>query len=203
MKRLLLLLVLVLAAACSRAQSPDKVVSKEDLDFAQRFLSYFPARDFAAIEQSMDPAMNRTQLRPRLEQIAKAFPPDTPRSVKVVGAQRREGVTTTANDVTFEYEFPSSWLLAQMSFQRTPAGVIVRTINVKPMPQSLAYQNRFTFAGKGVWHYVFFAAVVLVPAVMGLALFHVFGTPHLPMRWLWALVVLVGVGEASLNWATN
>jgi len=203
MRRLLPLLVLVLAAGCSRTPSPEKIVPKEDVDFAQRFLSYLAARDFAALEQSMDPKLDRKQLRTRLEQLARNFPPDSPRSVKLVGALRRQSGTTAVTNVTLEYEYPSSWLVAEVVFQRTPAGVIVQGMHVQPMRESLASLNRFTFAGKGVWHYIFFAVVVLVPTVMGYALFLVLRTPQLPLRWLWAFFVLVGVGQASLNWTTN
>ena len=202
MRRLLPLLILLIAA-CGRTPAVDKIVPKEEADFAQRFLSYFAARDFAAIEQAMDPALNTAQLRTRMEQIAAVFPRDAPRAVRIVGAQRRQGVTTTLTDIAFEYEYPSSWLLAQVVLQRTPSGLVVEAVHVQPTSQSLAYVNRFTFAGKRVWHYVFFAAAVLVPIVMGYALVLVFRTPGLPLKWLWALFVLVGVGRISLNWTTN
>jgi hypothetical protein len=116
--------------------------------------------------------------------------------------RRRNGAITFIN-VTLEYEYPSSWLLAELLLQRTANGVVVDAVHVQPTPHRLAYINRFTFAGKGVWHYVFFAVALLVPMVMGIAFVQVFRTPGLQLRWLWAAIVLIGAGRFTLNWTTN
>jgi len=203
LRRLLALLVLMLTAGCGRAPAPQTVVSKEEMDFAQRFLSYLPAGDLDAAAKLTNPAVGGPKLRAGLEQAAKMFPREAPRSVRLVGAQRRQNNAITLINVTYEYEYPSSWLLAEVALQPTASGLVIDAVHLRPMPQSLAYQNRFTFSGKRAGHYVFFAVTLFVPIVMGYAFVQVIRTPGLQLSWLWAIVVLFGVGRVTLNWSTN
>jgi hypothetical protein len=201
--RLLVLLVVILAAGCGRAPDPQTDVSTEDTDFAQRFLSYFPAGDLDAAAKVMNPVMAGPKLRPGLEQVAKMFPRETPRSVRLVAAQRRQNNAITLITASYEYEYPSSWLMAEVLMQRTASGLVVDAVHIRPMTSSLAYQNRFTLAGKRAGHYLFLAVTILVPIAMGYAFIQVIRTPGLQLKWLWAIVVLFGVGRIMLNWNTN
>ena len=95
------------------------------------------------------------------------------------------------------------WLLAEVAVQKTGDQRVLKGVQVRPMKDSLAHLNRFTFSGKGSWHYVFFAAALAVPLFMMYTLVAVLRTPRLIGKWFWAILALIGIGQVSLNWTTN
>jgi hypothetical protein len=204
MRRLLLVLVLMFAAGCTRQPSDTSAVAKSDVDLAQQLLTRLAAHDFDAVENYADPAVRGPAFRLRVQQISKVFPPEPPTSVKLVASQSLRTGDSTLVVTTFEYEYPPRmWLLAEVALQNTGDRHVLKSVQVRPMKESLAHLNRFTFAGKGLWHYVFFAAVLAVPLFMLYTLLLVARAPRLIGKWFWAILVLIGVGQVSLNWTTN
>jgi len=82
------------------------------------------------------------------------FPAETPRSIKVVGARVFHGPAYSTTDITLEYQFPSKWLLAQITTQQKGAVSSIVGFHVNPIPDSLENLNKFTLAGKGPTQYL-------------------------------------------------
>jgi len=203
-RRLLVALLLVLAAACTRQSANAPAVTKEDTDFAQQLLARLAAHDLAAVESYADPALRGPAFRQRVQQISSVFPPEPPTSVNLVGSQSAKSGGATLVSTTYEYEYPPRmWLVAEVLVEKTGDQRVLKSLQVRPSRESLAHLNRFTFIGKGAWHYVFFVVVVAVPLFMLYTLFVVLRTPRLIGKWFWAILVLFGVGQIALNWTTN
>ena len=204
MRRLLPLILLLLAAGCARQASDTPAVAKEDADFARQLLTRLAAHDVDAVERYAEPALRGPAFRQRVQQISSVFPPEPPTTVTLVASQSVKTGASTLVATTYEYQYPPRmWLLAEVSVQKTGDQRVLKGVQVRPMKDSLAHLNRFTFTGKGVWHYVFFAAAVAVPLFMLYTLVAVFRTPRLIGKWFWAILVLIGIGQISLNWTTN
>lgn len=198
-----LLVAVVLLAGCSQQTFFERMMPKADVEFAKGYLALFPAGDFAAIQRQIDPGLQDPQLRPKLEQIAKLFPKEAPKSVNVVGWQTMSSGDTTEVNLTFEYEYSHTWILANEVHVRTGNEIVVKGIHAQVLKESLKETNRFTFAGKGPVHYGVLAAAIAVPLFILYVLVLAIRTPIPKRKWLWILFIIVGFVQISLDWSTG
>lgn len=197
---LLLLGLLALLAGCDQQAMFEKFIPKEESAIAKKVLFQLAAKDYGAIEKQLDPSVKNASVQAALEQMAAMFPPEEPKSVNTVGAN-----TSTVNDVTtynltFEHEFSNAWLLTNVVLQKRDAQITVLGLHVTPMKQSLKELNRFTFAGKGILHYIVFGLAIAIPLFIVFTLVLCFRTPIAKRKWLWLLFVALGFVQFSLNW---
>jgi hypothetical protein len=135
--------------------------------------------------------------------MAAIFPAETPESIKVVGAHEFHGPEYSTTDITLEYQFPSKWLLAQIATQQKGEVSSIVGFHVNPIPDSLENLNKFTLAGKSATQYL-----TLICSVGSLLFtFYVFvlciRSKDMKPKWLWLIIVLVGVGKFAVNWGTD
>ena len=198
---------LLLAAAClSGCDSSalfDSLVPKEESKIAQDVVAKVAARDFAAIDAAMDPAQRPPNLQEALEKMAVMVPAGTPKSVKVVGTNTMRSSAATTYHLTYEYEYPSGWLVAAVLLERRDDKLLLQGINFVPRTQSLESENSFTFAGKGPLHYVVLVLAVAIPLFVIYALVLCFRTRFAKRKWLWVLFVGVGLMQFNFNWASG
>jgi hypothetical protein len=197
------LLVLLALIGCSQQKNFDKFVPKDEAEFSKNYLALFPAHDFEAIEAKVDPKLKDATLRAKLTQIADTFPLDKARDIRVVGAQTFASGASTQFNLSFQYEYPTKWLLASVVLKKTGDALVVTGVNVKPLTDSLESINRFTFEGKGLSHYLIFLAAVLVPLIILVSLVVCIRTPIPKRKWLWVLFILFGFFELSFDWTTG
>ena len=196
------LFILSVLLGCDREALMKKFIPKDEVEFSKQFVALFRSRSFDAIEEKMNPKL-RDALRQKLEQIAAAFPDEDPKDVKVVGS-----ITGSSNDVwrgnfTLQYEFPSKWLLVNITLRKSDGALTVDGFYVQPMRDSLENINRFTFRGKGAGHYLILAWVILEPMFIVFALVLCIKTPIPKRKWLWAIFILLGFTKVTLNWTTG
>jgi hypothetical protein len=182
----------------------EKLIPKEEVEFSKKYLSLFQSRNFEEISKPLNPQLKTEKLQSQLEQVAQFFPPDPPKNVELVGSHTlRSGDRWQAN-ITFQYEFPSSWLIASINLERIGDGdLIVNGVNVNPIRDSLANINKFTFKGKGPIHFVFLALIVFLPVFTIFTFIVCLRTRIKKRKWLWAIFILLGYGQVSLNWTTG
>lgn len=112
----------------------------------------------------------------------------------------REGCDT---QVSLEYQFPSKWILVQMTVHRQNAASTITNFFVHPESESLEVVNRFTLRGKQPLQCVILAAAILSFCLMLYALVLCMRTPMKKRKWLWVIFILFGVCKVSLNWTTG
>src|SRR6266481_5203085 len=112
--RFIFFTILLLLIGCNQQAWFDKFVPKEEAEFSKRFLALFASRDFAAIEQLLDPSLKDPEVRSKLQQVADQFPPSPPVEVEVVGAHTFNSSQRAQYDLTFQYAYPEKWLLANV-----------------------------------------------------------------------------------------
>jgi len=200
-----LLFCVALIAGCDQQAAIDRITPPEEAALAKRVLAQVAAREFLEVEKLFDPGLRGPQARASLEQMAQQFPAGEPRSIRTVGAFTSKNTTSNAvtHTVTFEYEYPGSWLLAEAVLQRRDAELVVLGVQVKRLERPLEESNRFSFAGKGIAHYAFLAIAVAIPLFIAYALAVCLKTPIPRRKWLWYIFIALGLVQVSLNWTSG
>jgi hypothetical protein len=197
-------LTFVFLLGCSQQAMMDKLTPKEEVEFSKDFLSLFQSRDFERIVKPLNPQLKTEQLPSQLEQIAQFFPASPPTNIELVGSQTFKTGDKWQANITFQYEFPSSWLIANINLERIGDGdLIVNGVNVNPIQDSLANMNKFTLKGKSPLHFVFLVLAIFIPVFMVATFIFCLRTPIRKRKWLWAIFILVGFVQFSLNWTNG
>lgn len=77
---------------------------------------------------------------------------------------------------------------------------VVDGLAAEPLPDSLENLNRFEFFGQGPINYLMLLCCIAVPVFMLATFVRVIRAPLPRRKWLWALFVLLGVGQIALDW---
>ena len=198
-----IILAAIALVGCDQQTLFDKLIPKNEAEFAKTYLALFATHDFDAIEAKLDPKLKDAALRGNLKQIADFFPPERPKDIRVVGANTFSTNSASQFNLTFQYEYPDKWLLANVTLEKTGEVLVVKAVQVEPIRDSLENINRFNFVGKGVIHYVVFLTAIFVPALIIVSLVLCVRTPIPNRKWLWIIFILCGFGQFSLNWTTG
>jgi hypothetical protein len=181
-------------------------IAPETTQEAKTNFDYLRHHQYDKIEASLDPSItiNRAGLEDSLARMAALIPAEEPVSVKEVGAYRncetRKGCST---QVTLEYQFPSQWVLVQLVTHSQDGHSSITSFYVRQEAASLEEINRFRLIGEHPLQYVILAAAIGSLALMVYALVLCVRTPKLRSKWLWILLILVGVGQVIVNWTTG
>ena len=81
-------LLLLFLASCSQGELLQKFSTREDQALAGHYVELPQARNFDAIEQALDPSVDRATARDKLPKMADLVPVGEPTSVRLVGASR-------------------------------------------------------------------------------------------------------------------
>jgi hypothetical protein len=192
-----------LLIGCDQATLMKKFTPQADEAIARRYAELLQQGKFDQIEHDFDPSLVDSGLPDTLSKMAAFFPTDTPDSVKVVGAHTSHAQESSRSDITLEYQFPAKWLLVNVMTQKKVEVPTLVGLSVTPIPDSLENLNKFTLVGKSALQYL-----TLICAVGSLVFtFYVFAlcirSKDMKPKWLWSIIVLVGVGYFSVNWVTG
>lgn len=205
---LLLALAGFLLAACDQQALIDKFTPKAESAYAQKVIAELRAGEYASVKEAMAPALRTPEIDKQLAELAAQFPKGDPKSVKVVGAYTRSmsrngSPLKTQYELTYEYEFPSSWVVANIVLMKQPDRLEVAGIHARPLTHSLEETNAFTLSGKGFRHWAFLLMAIAVPLFCVYAFVACIRMASLKRKWLWALFTLIGVFTVSINWSTG
>jgi hypothetical protein len=200
--RWVLICAALLSGGCDQQKLVRLVVSQADEQAARSYLDELKHRDFAALEPVLDPSMKTDNLREALSAMAAQFPDGEPLSSKIVGAQTNKTADSSSSDITFEFQYPKSWLLASVAVKRSGGVTTILGMRVKQLADSLEHINRFNLDGKPLLDYAALALAVLIPFFTLCALAVALRTP-VRRRWLWIVFILFGVGRFAVNWTTG
>lgn len=203
--RLLLTLpfLLLFLAGCDQASLVAKFASDDEQALAKSYIDRLRARDFEAIEKSLDKSLAGPNVRGNLQKMAASIPADEPRSVKLVGAHKHFQNGIRSLNTTFEYQFSEGWLLANVAIEERNGEKAITGLNVYPRTQSLEQENRFNIFGKQSTQYLILAGAIGAALVSLYALIACIRTKPLRRKWLWILFIVLGVGRFAVNWTSG
>jgi hypothetical protein len=105
--------------------------------------------------------------------------------------------------LSFEYQFPSKWLLINVATQKKGGVSTIIGFNVYPLSDSLENINRFTLTGKTPLQYATLAFAILIPLFILSVLVLCIRTKMTKRKWLWIIFILFGIGRLTVNWTTG
>jgi len=205
---LLLIVMIVLLAGCDQASMMKKMTPPEAESTARGYIDLLRQNRFEEIEKDLDSSVRTADSRNMLATMAKMIPAQNPQSIKVVGKHvnvfhRPNDPETTTTNMTFEYQFPSKWLLINVATQKKEGILTVVGFHVNPIPDSLENLNKFRLVGKSPLQYSVFVLAILIPLFSLYALIQCIKTKIEKKKWLWVLFVLFGLAKISVNWTTG
>ena len=212
MKRFRLLLLAcasLLLLACNQQELIDKLTPKTESAYAQKLFTDLREGHYDSVKAALAPSLRAMpDIDQKLADVGKLFPAGKPKSVKVVGTNTSSmafngGPTTTKYNLTYEYEYTDSWVLANMFLERNQDGLQVLGFHAQSQTRSLEAMSAFSLAGKGAGQWLFLALVIAVPFFCVYAFVVCLRTPNLKRKGLWALFTLVGFVSLSMNWNTG
>lgn len=188
---------------CDEAALMKKWTPPGDESTARSYVDLLRQGKFDQIERDLDPSIADSNTRDTFAKMAAIFPIENPESVKVVSASILHGQDYSTTGITFEYQFPSKWLLVDVTTRRKGDVSTVLGFHVRPMADSLENLNKFSLSGKSAAQYLTltFAVSSLLFSVYILVL--CIRTKIGKTKWLWMLFILVGVGKLAVNWTTG
>lgn len=198
------ILFLIIFSGCN--QSKDSLIKKftppEDEAIATNYIALLRQNQFEPIEKDLDPSLKSVITEGMLTKMAAAIPSQDPISVKVIGAQQVRNPDLYRINLSFEYQFPSKWLLINVATQKKDGLSTIIGFNIYPLSDSLENLNKFTLTGKNLFEYAMLALAVLIPLFTLYALVLCIGTKMQKRKWLWIIFVLIGLCKLTVNWTT-
>ncbi len=193
----------IFLAGCTQARLVEKFTPPEKERLARSCIDLLMHGSLAQVQSQLDPSLVGADTKDTLAKMSAMFPSEPPKSVKVVGVNIHDGDQYSEANLTFEYEYPSKWLLVNVDIQTKGAVTTIAGFHVEPMSDSLENVNRFTLRGKSATQYsVLLAAVALFLFSLYVLILCV-RTPNVGRKWLWVMFILVGFGKLAVNWTNG
>jgi hypothetical protein len=195
--------MLLLLGACSQEQWMQRLASPAEQSTARGYIDHLRNREFNDIDIAADMTIAGPALDTTLGKMAELIPSGAPTSVKLVGAQRFSMSGATTLNLTFEYQFPGRWVVANVATKFKEGVTTIVGFHVYPESSSLESANRFTLSGKSVLQYVVLGAAIAAGLFTLAVLVVCIRTKMTRRKWLWILFILFGLGKVSVNWTTG
>jgi hypothetical protein len=192
---------LIILCGCDPESMLQKFTPPEDEALATNYVALLQQNKFEQIEKDLDPSLKGVQ--DTLVKMAKMIPSQDAVSIKIIGAQQVRNPDSYQINLSFEYQFPSKWMMINVAMQRKDGISTIIGFNVYPLADSLENLNKFTLAGKSFFQYVTLAFAVLIPFFTLYALVLCIRTKMRKRKWLWIIFILFGLGEFTVNWTTG
>jgi hypothetical protein len=191
----------VVLAGCDQKALFAKFIPQAQATAAKALIASLQSREFQPILNQMDPVFKTPDLPEKLAKMAEFFPPEQPLSIDAVGSNTFLGGDAPQYNLTFQYQFPKKWLLANVAFKENKDGSrTINGLNVYPLTDSLENIHAFRFDGKTPQHFVILAAAALVPLFVLYSLVLCIRTPIPKRKWLWILFILFPIGQLAFSW---
>jgi hypothetical protein len=199
------ILVLIILSGCN--QNGEGLLRQftppEDEASATNYISLLRQGGFEHIQKDMDSSMTNAETHDMLVKMAALIPAQEPISVKIIGAQQFNSDEIYKINLSFEYQFPTNWILINVALQRKAGITTIWGFHVRLIPDSLEHLNGFKLTGKNVFQYAIFGLAILIPIFILCALLLCILTKNVKRKWLWIIFILFGFGRITMNWTTG
>jgi hypothetical protein len=194
-----LALVVAAAFALAACDRPLEMVGlKDELDFVKSIIPDLQRKDFDAVDRKMSPDAKKAapELRVSMQKIADSLPSEPPLSVTIGKWETRFGGSASGHHVVMEYEFPKVWILVEAWMVRKDGQLFINGMRFNASEQSAT-----TLWLRKTASTYFIVLVMIVIGMTVYALIECLRASNLTWGWrgLWAIFILIGVGQITLN----
>jgi hypothetical protein len=198
LRLLILAACLPLLAACQRGLTP-----QQDADLRAVY-GRMAANDLAGIEGRFDPQFKRPTLHQGLQFMQGMIPPQPPKVQVLKSAVQANPDGSTDYGAMYEYDYPSTAVLAEIQMRQDKAGrKAITAVQLRQAPVGIAHAFDFGLTGKKYYQYIFLVLMALAPGfgVWGLAA--LWRAPDIKWKFFWALAMLLGFMDLTMDWRTG
>lgn len=196
------MILYIFSLGCSPKEMLNTIVPDEADTFAREYINILRKGDFQTAITLINPELVNPAIESDLKNIASFFDQGELLAVEVVGCNVFSMNNIKKTDLTYQYQFTDSWLLASVVVNNIEGTQEILGVNVKPIPTSIQDMNALTFSGKGISNYIMTIMSLLIVLFILYALI-LCCKSKVKRKWLWIIFILVGIGKLSLNWTTG
>ena len=202
-----LLALLLTAVLCHQAAAAELRVPKDQDDFVRQTIEALRTGDFNTVANALDPKLRTPTLGQQLAGAAGLFPPGFIRSVETIDflPGKPDPAHPENFDSTFQlqYHIGDRWVGVAASIVHANNTTVMTGFRILPLSESVEATNRFTFAGKSAVNYGFALAMLVVPLLSLFALVNCVAAPGLRFKWIWAVAIVIGFCQVTMNWTAG
>ena len=199
-----------------RASLLKRYTPQDDEALAIRYVNLLRQSQFEQIEDRLDPSIKNSETRDTLTRMYSTIPTGEPTSIRAVDSSVVHSRNSSISSITLEYEFEphavllngrtevfGTWLIAQVVIQTKEGVKTIAGLHVAPSSESFEEINAFTLANNGISQYVGLCLAVGVAAFTLYAFVLCARTRLGKKKWIWLILILVGVFRLTVNWTTG
>lgn len=202
-KALVLAFLSLFIISCGFDEVSEKLIPKEESDFAKHYLSKLRAQDYEYVKRKLSLELEGQVDNELLSKMAAHFRPGDPISVKIIGSQVNVFNGEWQGNFTFEYEFETGWNIANTALRKVDDDYEVIGLNVYQTEASQKEMHAFQLKSKSLIQYLVLFLAISVPIFILFTLFLCIRTPMPKRKWVWVIFILVGVGVIQVNWTSG
>ena len=196
---LALALLLPLLAACG----PRGLTPQQDADLRAVYQK-MKANDLAAVEAQFNPQYRQPTLHQGLAFMQGMIPPQAPKVQLLKGAVQANPDGSTDYGGMYEYDYPSTAVLAEVQMRQDKAGRrTITTVQLRQAPAGIAHAFDFGLAGRKPYQYAFLFLMALSPAFGLWGLYGLWRAPDIKWKFFWALAMLIGFMDLTMDWRSG
>lgn len=201
--RLTISLLSLFLVSCDQEALFESFIPKEEAAYAKAHLALYQQGDIEKIIYQLNPVVVDEATPDTVQGVIELFPDDDPIEILTVGSHTVEGSSSWSANLTFQYKFSESWLLAAVSLQRVNGELLINGVNIQLIETSLQELNAFRIDGQGFLGFfvILLASVISVFCIVTFIM--CLRTPIPKRKWAWAIFTLLGFGTTSFNWTTG
>ena len=203
MKAVITLIWIALLAGCSRTELLDKMAPDDREAQAIEILEALRKGTGEETLALLPEEQRSEEARKTLAMLAQGMPDSHYTNMTFVNSQWQ---MTNGNEYyyfVFEYDFEGRYLLADITLEKNDEVIILAGLHVNEVPESIVETSKFDLKDAGILHYGFLGAVIIFPIFSISTLVVCMRTKGLQRKWLWCLLILIGLTTFTLNWSTG
>lgn len=198
-----LIAMMVGLAGCNLDGTLHKVAGADNEARAAQYVDLLRTHEFNPIIRDLDSSIHNVDVEAEFNRMSEIFPEGNPVSVKLVGAKLFRGRDEDDSSLTYEYEFPSRWIIVELTTRATDQATTISSFHVEKLSQSLESSSAFRLYGRTGPEYVTLFFALSSAGLSAYAFITCIRQKDLSRKWIWLLVTLVGVGRFAINWNTG
>jgi len=198
LRLLLPLLCLPVLAACTKG-----VTAQQDADLRAVY-EKMRTNNLAGIEAHFTPQFKRANLHQGLEFMQGMIPPDAPKVTMLKGLSEPGPDGSTDFGAQYEYDYKTTAVLAQIEMRQDKAGhKTISAVQLRQAPVGISKAFDFGLTGKKYYQYLFLVLMLMAPGFGVWGLYALWRAPDIKWKFFWALAMLIGFMDLTMDWRTG
>jgi hypothetical protein len=201
--RILAALFVLVSAATLAACQFGGLTPQQDADLRAVY-QRMKANDIKGVADNFDPGFKQPTLTEGLAFMQGMIPPQTPKVTLLKGVVEDGPNGATDYGGVYEYDYPSTAVLADIRMRQDKAGrKTITALRLLQQKVGIAEDFKFRLDGRKPFQWAFLFLMALSPglAIWGLIALH--RAPDIKWKPIWALAMSVGFMDLTMDWTTG